>query len=204
MFVYSWAPNSETHSLASSCWISTSVPHIFCVSVFAQSSHIRVQEPLECRWKGCAPAGLHHVACYNICWPNSKRLQPTFRPSPSLEHSSQTTRPQLRQWCFEASEVKTVSQRRPCPSCAVQNGRWHSCRVETSELHHKVSPIIGVVIWGFIYGTLECIIGTYRDTVFSNLGFRKCEPAPIQLLLLPTPCHWTELQMHVFLSHINS
>ncbi len=136
MFVYSWAPNSETHSLASSCWVSTSVPHIcdcflsaliqpledknfesqsyctpwpamflqsfmivymwelenqwksilsqldemLCVSVFAQSSHIRVQEPLECRWKECAPAGLNHVACYNICWPNSNVSNQPFAP----------------------------------------------------------------------------------------------------------------------------
>ena len=28
MFVYFWTPNSETHSLASSCWVSTSVLHI--------------------------------------------------------------------------------------------------------------------------------------------------------------------------------
>lgn len=113
-----------------------------------------------------------------------KRLQPTFHPSPSLEHSSQTTRPQLRQWCFEASEVKTVSQRRPCPSCAVQNGRWHSCRVETSRELHHVSPINGVVIWWFIHSTLACIIYTYRDTVPSDLGIREVwagspDPTPV-------------------------
>lgn len=46
MFVYFWTPNSETHSLASCCWVSTSVLHICdCFSFLSTliSSHWRIR-----------------------------------------------------------------------------------------------------------------------------------------------------------------